>query len=593
MAETHPSQCTAADDGSEESDVGPTFPPMDLSGDEADVDSDLLLSDEEQTPLSSQPAELEPEDVPYEPNNSLNLGDSRSVDDVPLSQFKEVADVLKIQKEILKKRITRRSPHALRRDRRRAGSSADGAGDGTQLMSKSFRWQIYIGNLPGNFFTSAEAQMKLSTKVQRGVKAYKGLTVTPDNCEDMLYMYNLHFKKKIDLGQPKTTWEQFRLLVGQFCRYGVAFKIAKLTTLYRPGNVMALVQYISCADAFLQYFEIRGTSGTVQNKAAHLIRLCELAIGFFGAQGKEQIVGQIKAVQAYVRSVAKAHKYETRRQACERREEEHRIETAVLIQPQDFKRICETAAGECEGLLKTVAQFKRETRQDLAAMCDQRRWFVQKWGVNFLNLLIFYGGGQRPQAFTLLRSCSNSELDDLRAQCERAEYFELKLSLEKRVRAIDLPNLCLPAKIYKYVDFHVRHMLPLLHTKFQMAPDDRRRHYLLLHTKTGNVLDSCNVTSTLRVFLKNYDPELGKMTTMNIRSSFASLMMGRYRAGKIFKSMSEDVFLGYLAKVMNTSPEMLKETYICCTEANFRRVAAKLTLAMDAEDEDDDAAGGM
>ncbi len=222
-----------------------------------------------------------------------------------------------------------------------------------------------------------------------------------------------------------------------------------------------------------------------------------------------------------------------------------------------------------------------DTMSDFKQLTAKNKWFVNKWCVNFLCMLIFYGGGQRPQVFTLMEAPAISALSEMAETAREHQYFELKVSLEKRVRSVELPNVLLPSKILRYVLFHVRHVLPYLRAQFKIAPSDARARYLLLHTRSGDVLDSANVTASLRKFLTRYDPNLAKVTTMTIRCCFASLMLRRFREKKAFPGMQEKEFISYLAKVMNTSEEQIRETYAASEREDFATVAAKLTMDID------------
>jgi hypothetical protein len=86
----------------------------------------------------------------------------------------------------------------------------------------------------------------------------------------------------------------------------------------------------------------------------------------------------------------------------------------------------------------------------------------------------------------------------------------------------------------------------------------------LLHTRRGSVLKSCDVTRSLGTFLERIDPELANITSMAIRGSDASMMLKAHRRKEIFRNFSENEFLQFLAKQMNTSVEQLATTYASC-----------------------------
>ncbi len=58
-------------------------------------------------------------------------------------------------------------------------------------------------------------------------------------------------------------------------------------------------------------------------------------------------------------------------------------------------------------------------------------------------------------------------------------------------------------------------------------------------------------------------------------------MLRGFREKKAFPGMKEDEFMSYLAKVMNTSDEQIRETYAASEREDFATVAAKLTMDID------------
>jgi len=59
-----------------------------------------------------------------------------------------------------------------------------------------------------------------------------------------------------------------------------------------------------------------------------------------------------------------------------------------------------------------------------------------------------------------------------------------------------------------------------------------------------------------------------------------------FKEGLLFKDLSEDQFLDKIAKVMNTSPEQLRSTYIACSamDADYDRIMIELQRVFDQED---------
>ena len=70
---------------------------------------------------------------------------------------------------------------------------------------------------------------------------------------------------------------------------------------------------------------------------------------------------------------------------------------------------------------------------------------------------------------------------------------------------------------------------------------------------------------------------------MNLRASYASMMFAKHRAGETLGGMTEEKFLDYLDKIMNTSSEQLKETYISTSSDTFEKCASILAGMLDKE----------
>ena len=62
-------------------------------------------------------------------------------------------------------------------------------------------------------------------------------------------------------------------------------------------------------------------------------------------------------------------------------------------------------------------------------------------------------------------------------------------------------------------------------------------------------------------------------------------MMMAYNQKKIFRDLEEDEFLAKIAKVMNSSPEQLKNTYIGIDRSEFEQTAKELISVLDGDAE--------
>jgi hypothetical protein len=80
-------------------------------------------------------------------------------------------------------------------------------------------------------------------------------------------------------------------------------------------------------------------------------------------------------------------------------------------------------------------------------------------------------------------------------------------------------------------------------------------------------------------------PELASVTPMVIRASFATWQLRQYADPQCFVGISRDEFMEKLGKIMNTSPEMLRSTYVAYSEIDGDQEAAisKIHRAFDDE----------
>ncbi len=337
--------------------------------------------------------------------------------------------------------------------------------------------------------------------------------------------------------------------------------------------------------AFIGYFQIRSTAGTVMCKAMHLIQLAKSAYTYFSSlDDKITELAELSLLTNYLRSIARANKTESRRQANSRKEDEYRSSVGKVIILKDFQRFCRTLLAICTSMItgsKDSSDFASRGPSSVRSFVQQKRGFVEKWNLHFLSLCIMFGGGQRPQVFTLLENANDLGFQKWDNEIKEKGYFSVKVSNEKRIRAIELPHVLFSESVLECFKFHIKYILPALYRKHKISDDDARRNYMFLHTKTGDVLDSANVTSSLRTFLKTRDPEMKNVTTMDVRSSFASMMLGLFRKGKAFQSYNEAEFLDYLAKLMNTSYEQLRDTYISTRTDDFHASLSKVLGVMD------------
>jgi hypothetical protein len=162
-----------------------------------------------------------------------------------------------------------------------------------------------------------------------------------------------------------------------------------------------------------------------------------------------------------------------------------------------------------------------------------------------------------------------------------------------------MPNVLFPTLSFRFVEFHCNYVIPYILSKkgggsssFRVhrdeeedseiftgpapgrsQPDLEDEETLLVHTETGSPLTVSQVRATWKRFVCSIDPELGGVTPMVLRASFAIYMIHSCRTGQHFSGFPEHAFLERLAAMMNTSAEMLSNVYGGCDLDDYRATA--------------------
>ena len=488
---------------------------------------------------------------------------------------------------LLKALAERRTPRAIRKMSRRNKSNASGS----EFQTVDDHWEAYLDCLPKKFFRSSEARLEddlpsdtNNSDSKQMKRPYQGLVLTPKNNSDLLRIYELFWKCRDDLGQSMGTFDQFRTVIGQYARFSVAVQLCTAKVVSKPGMLCRILCSIKAVEAFIRGFQIRSSAGTVMNKAVHLARLARYADSYFAERNESEKCGHIRCIVEYLNGVARCNKNECRRQATVRKDEELRLGSNVYLTSSDIEYFAESSLDVTDEIINTCRPlFREKNRHGVIDFLSTTKDLLRKWNLNFLVSLMFHGGGQRPQVYTILEAPSAVDFVSLREQAMKTGAFFLRISYEKRIRCVDLPSVLFPAAVFRAVKFHVQFVLPCLYAKLEIEESDPRRNCLLIHTETGSPLSSRQVTTSVRSFLKRFDPELEKVSAMTLRASYASMMLEKHRRGETLGRMNEDKFLDYLAKIMNTSREQLKETYISTSTDSFENCATILAGIMDKE----------
>jgi hypothetical protein len=441
------------------------------------------------------------------------------------------------------------------------------------------KWAAYLRTLPKEIFESGEALNNQAEKAVRGKPLFSGLRVNEENCSDVQRVYRLCFESKIGLGQPRGTYDQFKSAAGQYLRTYLSFYTERALEVCKPGGLFSCVADFRLIRAFIGQYQVRASATTVMGKALHLRRLADEAISYFTETNSQELKGRCMSVAAYLRSVAASYKTEARRFYRSRNTTDDRVGRGALLHPDDFDRCLLKATQAMEIVMKFVEDLCEQCDGDLEDICSavgSREKLVEKWSINLLAALVLSGGGQRPQVYAQLDLPGESELETFNAECRANKlYFTLRAGFEKTTRSMDLPKVLFPGMMLKFVRFHVVVMRPIIVQLLEGGTQVSSKT-LLLHTRRGSALKSCDVTRSLGTFLERIDPELANITPMAIRGSYASMMLQAHRTKEIFQNFSENEFLQFLAKQMNTSVEQLATTYASCDVDAFENVANEI-----------------
>jgi hypothetical protein len=451
-------------------------------------------------------------------------------------------------------------------------------------------WRDYLATKPAEFVTSKEALSLNSEAARKGTPLFEGIRVDEHNSADMQRIFRLTFEAKIRLDQSRGTYSQFRSAVGQFLRTYLSRHNERVLQVSKSGGLFGAITELQVVRVFLGHFEVRASATTVQGKAMHLRRLADEAVSYFTEKNEQEKKGRAMSVATFLRSMHASYKTESRRKYRSQNTERSRMERGALLLPEDFSRCVNRATQELQGIMKTVQRLERKfgsNSASLQARMESWKGIAEKWNINFIGALVLSGGGQRPQVYAELELPQASEIIQFAEDCgaRQRKYFSLRTGPEKTTRSIDLPAVLFPRSVLSFVQFHVEVMRPLI-VKRMIAmnhEDDHETHparTLLIHTKEGRSLESADITRTLGKFLGSVDAELAHLTTMEIRGSYASMMLRSFRSKEILVDMSEQDFLLFLAKQMNTSVEQLAMTYASCDVDGFEEIANEVMAAL-------------
>jgi hypothetical protein len=473
--------------------------------------------------------------------------------------------------------------------------------EGLDLQSIPNQWFSYLRGLPKSFCDPENLESSMRgrrERLLRGEVSYRGLGISHLNNEDIKFIFSHMYESKAVRGQSLASYEQLRACAGQYARFAVVCGLIPLARLCDAGFLFNAVLSMDTIKAFLTYFQLRCSASTVLSKAFHLRTVSRFAERYFTCViSSEQNRSRAELLSQYLTSACSTEKYESRRGTARMRSEERRISCGKLLVGADFQRFGALAEKRLNQIMASGAAAVRRVPG-----------LISKWCINFVGILVFYGAGQRPQVYAQLQ-----EPEDIVETIRRwtaDKRITLAPLLEKRPRQTGYSKVSFPIRTLDLFAFHLQVVKPAIQAgiaseteterraRWQRERDEDVENPILLHTKTAEAYTAYQVRTTLQRFVMSIDTELEHVTPSVVRSSFATWQYQLFKHGDLFSGKSEEEFMDMLSKVMNTSPEQLKSTYIACSQmdAPYDRVMQEVhgvfdRLYEDLDEPDDDLDG--
>lgn len=461
-------------------------------------------------------------------------------------------------------------------------------------LSCTAMWQLRLSTLPRDFFVSREAKLLVNStnNASNTPLKYNALFMDDKVLCDLIEYYKNQVEPHVCRSQCIASYTHFKVALGQLARYAAAVGRFDPNLYCASGGLFKLSVDEKLLRAFVVGMQTRCAASTVASKAANLLKWVKFSVLHYCKIGDDQHRALCETSASYIRSVASAEKRESRRQTRVDRNPLARLQNALVILPEDFEKAQQRAEDRLRGLLRTVNRDitgkgatdiseKQQIVYDL--FCTKGSALMRKWCLNFLCLIVMHAGGQRAQVFSELEleafgvtgdGLLVQGLEAVEKAAENSGYYYLQVAFEKRSRMSRMPFIRLP---FSTLDLYLTHrnlVLPCLLRKSDKQADPSSVSYLILNSENGNTLTAKQVSFSVKSFFKDMNLELGSVTPLVIRRSYASLMYHRFMQGEIFKGKSRSEFLDYLAERMNTSLDQLEHTY--CTDESVEQIIARI-----------------
>ena len=436
-----------------------------------------------------------------------------------------------------------------------------------------------------------------------GQRPYLGLALSVRNNADLEAIFKSKYEAKYVRGQPITTFHQLRACIGQFARFSVVFRVLRKKEVCESGALFKAVGRLALVKLFLSNFQLRASSSTVLCKAMHLKTLSIHAESYFIGKGEERPAANAAVVTEYLRTVCSAEKTETRRGAASMQREEVRVQHGRFLSGEDFLKFAEVAKKALTGVMLHVqsearARARTDTGRTLSTtdgsveVLRRQKALVAKWCIHMVGLVVFAGCGQRPQVYAQMQIPEHFGAESRRWGPDYPPRFSTLF--EKTTRRTGFSKVSFPPWTAPLFKFHVQIVRPAILLMNNVPERAGRIHWMregerpvLLHSVTCEPLTTNQIRSTFLRFVLNIDPELTNVTPMIVRSSYASWQFKLYNQRETFVGLTEAQFLDKLAKIMNSSADMLQSVYIAygCNDESYDAVVRELFRRMSASED--------
>jgi hypothetical protein len=451
------------------------------------------------------------------------------------------------------------------------------------------RWRRYLRRLPDDFFSSPEARMQNPRDGgplgvddgRRRCVPYVGLSLShsPVNCPDLLYCYEQIYEMRIQRGGRPDGYSQFKAVSGQLARFAVAAEVVTADTFCSPGGVLQLATNSRLIRAFIGGFQKQAKASTVYSKATLLGSLCKMARQHFGkicAADTPAILSCVDETENLLGAFRRVEKATSRRETAVNRDLDRRD---IFISPKDWYILQRRVKDDMVSVYNGVQDLIEQMGRDVHSYMDENDALVRKYALLLLAYVLLTGGGQRPQVYSSLQHPSQDVLDAWENQEGEEVAVKLYPTAEKTPRNTFCPGVMFERiaghffGIYAYV---VRAAIIRRCGRDESKTQDSNRTFFL-HTEKGTCLSGDNLRNSLRLYISNVSGlsgDLSRVTIMTVRASYASVMFRAFRRGKI-QGLTLEEFMSELSETMNTSPEMLRTTYIASNGQEFDQAASE------------------